>query len=172
MLSVPPSSQLIGSFRQKKGVVSDSNAFALGGISGHAGFFANIYDVSAIVNSLMSAPESTGPNALINRTTVELFTQVWDVTKSSRALGWDTNAVNSQYHFCGSLSAATFTHTGFTGTIICADPVREMYTVFLSNRVYPDDTNQKIFGVRRDFHNAVQQVFDANFAWNQTPPPM
>jgi len=111
----------------------------------------------------MAAPIATGPTSLLNRTTVQLFTTIWNVTQSSRALGWDTNAVNSQYHFCGNLSAATFTHTGFTGTIICADPVRGLYTVFLSNRVYPDDTNQKIFGVRRDFHNAVQRVYDANF---------
>ena len=35
---------------------------------------------------------------------------------------------------CGTLSEATFMHTGYTGGCICVDPVLEAFTLILTNR--------------------------------------
>jgi len=57
------------------------------------------------------------------------------------------------------MSARTFTHTGYTGTQICADPDHGgLVTVLLTNRVYPradDESEQRIHDARVGFNNAV-----------------
>lgn len=50
-------------------------------------------------------------------------------------------------------------HTGYTGTMLCGDPVNQFFTVFLTNRVYPNDsTLDGVLTLRRNFSNAVMQV--------------
>ena len=50
----------------------------------------------------------------------------------------------------------------YTGTLVCADPVRGIVTVLLTNRVYPDDGNLLgIHIIRQWFNNAVLEVFEA-----------
>jgi CubicO group peptidase (beta-lactamase class C family) len=57
-------------------------------------------------------------------------------------------------------SPATYGHTGFTGTCVWVDPVHQVVFVFLSNRVHPSNTNQRINGMR--VRQKVQQaVYDA-----------
>ena len=90
------------------------------------------------------------------------FTRVQNATQSSRALGWNTNAPNNDYNGCSSLSAATFTHTGYTGTQICMDPVRQIFTILLTNRVYPVTSNSGgVHAARQAFNRAAQTAFDA-----------
>jgi hypothetical protein len=64
------------------------------------------------------------------------------------------------------MSAATFLHTGFTGTQLCGDPQRDIFTVFLTNRVYPSALNVKIHDVRQHFNSAVVGIMD-KFKKNQ-----
>jgi serine-type D-Ala-D-Ala carboxypeptidase len=95
----------------------------------------------------------------LNRTTVQTFTTVYNATQSSRALGWDTNA--GSYKGCGNWSDVTFTHTGYTGTMLCADTKRGLVAVLLTNRVYPkadDESERAIHAVRQQFSNAVLRV--------------
>lgn len=71
-----------------QGQVSDGNTFASGGISGHAGLFSNVQDLSVFMHRLMFAKEN---DAFLNRTTVQYFIKEYNHTQSSRALGWNTN---------------------------------------------------------------------------------
>lgn len=60
---------------------------------------------------------------------------------------------------CGNMSASTWMHTGYTGTMLCGDPVNQFFVVFLTNRVYPNDsTEPNVLLLRRAFCNAVLQV--------------
>ena len=60
------------------------------------------------------------------------------------------------YMGCGNLSASTFYHTGYTGTLMCVDPERNISTVLLTTRVYPDEQNVGgIQQLRQAFNNAV-----------------
>jgi CubicO group peptidase (beta-lactamase class C family) len=141
-----------------QGTVSDGNSYALGGISGHAGFFATVGDVAKITRLwLYAGPE----DKLLNETTVELFTTAYNLTQSSRALGWDTNDFKTNPSmWCGTLSQKSFLHLGYTGTEVCNDPDRQIFTILLTNRVYPVTTNMKIEKYRKDFNTLVQEILD------------
>lgn len=77
----------------------------------------------------------------VNQTTAKYFTTMYNVSQSSRALGWDTNDyVMNDYRGCGNLSSRTWTHTGYTGTQVCGDPDRQIVTVLFTNRCYPNKT--------------------------------
>jgi serine-type D-Ala-D-Ala carboxypeptidase len=114
-----------------KGYVSDQNAYALGGVAGHAGVFTNIEDAMTLMSAWLF---NTHPE-MINATTTALWTKVANLTQSSRALGWDTN--DQSYRWCGTFGNRTFLHIGYTGTELCADPELGVLTVVLANGRYP-----------------------------------
>jgi len=74
-----------------------------------------------------------------------------------RGFGWDIDSPFSSNR--GDMfPVGSFGHTGFTGTSIWIDPDRQLFVVFLTNRVHPTRENQKIQQVRRDLHDAVMQA--------------
>jgi CubicO group peptidase (beta-lactamase class C family) len=75
---------------------------------------------------------------------------------TSRALGWDTPSSPSQSgkHF----SPASFGHLGYTGTSLWIDPESQLSVTLLTNRTWPDSSNQAIREVRPLFHDAVVEA--------------
>ncbi|EGD82667.1 hypothetical protein PTSG_03327 [Salpingoeca rosetta] len=148
-----------------QGQVSDQNAYALGGIAGHAGLFSTAGDIAVLTRRILFAEHG---DDFVNKTTAHKFTTAYNLTQSSRALGWDTNNYQmNTYRGCANLSSTTFTHTGYTGTEVCNDPERGIITVLLTNRVYPkadDESEAKIHAYRQKFNNAVRAVVDAMWA--------
>jgi CubicO group peptidase (beta-lactamase class C family) len=140
------------------GEVHDENAYALGGVAGHAGLFGTAAAVGQHARHLLQILE--GKVGAFRRDSLEMFiTRRSDVTNSSRALGWDTMLPSSS---CGGrMSPRAFGHTGFTGTSLWIDPDRGVYVVLLTNRVHPSRTNEAIKKVRPAFHDAVIAALDA-----------
>jgi CubicO group peptidase (beta-lactamase class C family) len=70
--------------------------------------------------------------------------------------------VSDTYLGCGNLSSTTYYHTGYTGTLVCNDPERQLITVLLTNRVWPNKTANMgtIQLARQAFNNAVKAVVD------------
>jgi CubicO group peptidase (beta-lactamase class C family) len=136
------------------GEVDDDNAWALDGAAGHAGLFGTAAAVGAFARHILQVLH--GRVGAFQQATVRTFVaRREDVPGSSRALGWDTMLPTSS---CGTrMSAGAFGHTGFTGTSLWIDPARDVYVVLLTNRVYPDGTNNAIQEVRRGVHDAVMQ---------------
>lgn len=153
-----------------QGQVSDGNAYAMGGIAGHAGIFLTARDLMTLGHRIMFA-EDYGDGLFLNQTTTNYFTTEYNHTQSCRALGWSTNdpgAVDEGWSLsCGNFSAKTWTHIGYTGTQICGDPQTEIISVFLTNRVYPIAKNDQMNSARRSFNNAVLQALGLP---NQLPP--
>lgn len=145
-----------------EGQVSDENSYAMGGVAGHAGLFSNVPDVLKLLTPIMFAPEAP-TNGFLNSTTVKLWTTAYNLTQSSRALGWDTNdyTMNTE-RGCANLSPLTFTHTGYTGMELCNDPTRKLITVLFTNRVYPNKTANmpEIKLARQAFNDAVLAVLE------------
>ena len=58
------------------------------------------------------------------------------------------------------VSPESFGHTGYTGTLVWADPANDLLFIFLSNRVYPTRNNSKIYqlNVRPNIHNLVYEL--------------
>jgi beta-glucosidase-like glycosyl hydrolase/CubicO group peptidase (beta-lactamase class C family) len=141
-------------FRKRvvQGTVHDENADLLGGVSGHAGLFSNASDLSVFMQMLMNGGVYDGVRYLSEKTIREFTHRASPATK--RGLGWDFKSEKGSS--AGDLfSTLSFGHTGFTGTSIWVDPVRNMFVVFLTNRVYPTRANNSIRDVRRALHNAV-----------------
>ena len=113
-----------------RGEVHDENAYALGGVAGHAGLFSTASDLSIFAQMLLNGGTYAGTR-IVADSTVTLFTRR---AAGTRALGWDTCAGEFG---CGKyMSANAYGHTGFTGTSLWIDPDRDMFVVLLTNRVH------------------------------------
>jgi serine-type D-Ala-D-Ala carboxypeptidase len=113
-----------------QGEVHDENAYALGGVAGHAGLFSTAADLSVFAQMMLNGGEYNG-RRLIADSTVALFTTR---AAGTRALGWDTCGGSGS---CGEyLGEDAYGHTGFTGTSLWIDPDRDMFVLLLTNRVH------------------------------------
>ncbi len=140
--------------RMVQGEVHDENAFAIGGVSGHAGLFSTAPDLAAFCQMLLNGG-SYAHQRILRRSTIALFTTPQHLSNGTRTLGWavPTEGGSSGHFF----SAHSFGHTGFTGTSIWIDPDRDLFVVLLTNRVHPTRENQKIAQVRPALHDAIME---------------
>ena len=135
-----------------QGEVHDETSAMLNGVAGHAGLFSTADDLAKLMSVLLNEGK-INQKIFIQQSTIELFTK--RVSKeSTRAIGWDTKS-DSGSSAGKYFSKNSFGHTGYTGTSIWADPDRNLFVVFLTNRVYPTRENTKIQKVRPQLHNAV-----------------
>ncbi len=135
-----------------QGTVHDGNAWAIGGVSGHAGLFSSAHDLAVFAQTLLWGG-TYGDVRLVTPTEVARWT-ARQAAASSRALGWDTPAPESS---AGRyFSARSFGHTGFTGTSLWVDPERGVFVVLLMNRVNSHGTSTRHVKLRRDVDDAVQ----------------
>jgi beta-N-acetylhexosaminidase len=140
--------------RLVRGEVHDENAFAMGGVSGHAGVFSTAPDLAAFCQMWLNGG-IYAHHRVLKRATITQFTSPQVFSSGARTLGWavPTEGSSSGHFF----SAHSFGHTGFTGTSIWIDPDRQLFVVLLTNRVNPTRENQKIAQVRPALHDAVMQ---------------
>lgn len=131
--------------RHLRGEVHDENAFALGGVSAHAGLFSSARDLARFAQALLGGGTLDGQR-IVSAATLDRFTRVQDSTLSHRALGWETATGGNSGGRHASRRA--FGHTGFTGTSIWIDPERDRFVVLLTNRVNPTRERRGIFQVR------------------------
>ncbi len=121
-----------------QGVVHDPLARGLEGLSGNAGLFSTVEDLSKFCKLLLNKGVYNSRRYL-SKEVINLFTKQYS-PQSSRAIGFDTRSEggksSSGKYFC----KGTYGHLGFTGTSIWIDPVRKIYAILLTNRVYPDET--------------------------------
>ncbi len=154
------------SFRNQllDGTVHDQTAAMLGGVSGHAGLFANANDVAVVMQMLLNGGEYGGKRVL-KESTVKEFTKKHGKV-SRRGLGFDKPETDTKKASPASRLASplTFGHTGFTGTCAWADPKHQLVFVFLSNRVNPSADNKKLIdmNVRTRMMDVVYEVLRKN----------
>jgi len=153
--------------RQIRGEVHDENAFALGGVSGHAGLFSTGHDVARLTRMYLNGGTLDGVR-IVSAESIRRFTTVQDSALSNRALGWETpNGTNSAGHL---LKPPAFGHTGFTGTSIWVDPSRDLFVILLTNRVNPTRQNLRIGGVRVALADLVVRVLDRSAPSSPSSP--
>ncbi|MEV6502367.1 serine hydrolase domain-containing protein [Streptomyces prunicolor] len=109
-----------------RGVVHDENAWARGGVAGHAGLFSTGRDLAIFCRTLL-AGGSYGPARILGSDFVELM-----LTPPGLGFGVD------QAWFMGELAGrGAVGHTGFTGTSVVLDPATDTFLVLLANTVHP-----------------------------------
>jgi beta-glucosidase-like glycosyl hydrolase/CubicO group peptidase (beta-lactamase class C family) len=135
-----------------QGEVHDENAYALGGVAGHAGLFSTAGDIAEFAQMMLNGG-IYAQHRILRRSTINQFTAREAIGNSARALGWDVPVQPSssgQY-----FSAKSYGHTGFTGTSLWIDPERNLFVILLTNRVNPTRENEKIRQVRPALHDAI-----------------
>jgi len=159
--------------RQIQGDVHDPGAAMKGGVAGHAGLFSNANDLAMIMQMLVNAGTYGGTRYLSDKVVKE-FTKCQFCSTSGtgnrRGLGWDKPVRGKGGPTCECVSYASFGHTGFTGTMAWADPESKVVYVFLSNRVFPDATTNKLasMGIR----TRIQEVIHGAVADRVKPERM
>ena len=138
------------------GEVHDDNAYAMGGVAGHAGLFASAQDVHGLLACLSRCRR--GADGFLPRAIVEqFFTKDESVENSTFALGWDMpSSTNSA---SGSLfSPRSVGHLGFTGTSVWWDLEKDCYIILLTNRVHPTRKNEMIRDFRPQIHDLIMKA--------------
>jgi serine-type D-Ala-D-Ala carboxypeptidase len=160
--SIPPTED-DRSFRHRviQGEVHDENASVMGGIAGHAGLFSNALDPLRLAVCMLANGATMSGSQLFSAQTVAQFAErAQQPSGTSRALGWDTPSVPSS---SGSLfSRRSIGHLGFTGTSLWIDLEAGIAVTLLTNRTWPDRSNQAIREVRPRFHDAVRRDLAAD----------
>lgn len=139
------------------GKVHDEGAILMKGTSGNAGLFGSAADVAAVLQMWLQGGVYGGERYL-KTATVDLFTTYQYPNRGNRrALGFDKPLLEYDFALSSvaqSASHRSFGHTGFTGTLVWADPAHNLIYIFLSNRVYPTRVNPRIYqlNVRPGIH--------------------
>jgi CubicO group peptidase (beta-lactamase class C family) len=142
-----------------RGLVHDGNAWAIGGVAGHAGLFSTAHDLAIFAQMLLDGGSYDGVR-IVRPETLARWTAPQSLG-SSRALGWDTpSGRSSAGRYFGPRS---FGHTGFTGTSLWIDPERGVFVVLLMNRVnLGGESNNHHAAIRREVADAVENgILDA-----------
>jgi len=143
-----------------RGEVHDQNAFAAGGVAGHAGLFGTARDVYRLAREVQS-PESRlyrGNEASL------LSTSRTGALMEPRSLGYRINrrtdgGIDPSTAAGGALSVRAFGHNGFTGTSLWIDPAMPAIFVLLTNRVHPKVREElDMNALRREFHRLAAGV--------------
>ena len=118
------------------GSVHDENAWALGGVAGHAGVFSTASDLAIFAQMYLNGGSYRGVR-IMKEETVRLMLHDFNgatFPSDTHGLGWELGLV--WYH--GAIwSPVSFGHTGYTGTSIVVDPIEHQFVILLTNRVHP-----------------------------------
>jgi serine-type D-Ala-D-Ala carboxypeptidase len=154
--TIPPT-QDDQTFRKRiiQGEVQDENASVLGGTAAHAGLFSTAHDLAKFAHCMLN-----GGRPILRPETIALFTRRESAPSgTTRALGWDTPSTPSQ---SGKyFSPQSFGHLGYTGASLWIDPARQLSITLLTNRTWPDCSNQAIKQVRPKFHDAIIKALES-----------
>ena len=143
---VPTEDDFVFRSQLLKGYVHDMGTAMQGGVGGHAGLFSNANDLAKLMQMYLQNGEYAGEQYLSKEVVREFTKCQFPDNDNRRGAGFDKAALPEQKGGPASenASSAGFGHSGFTGTLVWADPKTQIVYVFLSNRIYPDATNKKL----------------------------
>lgn len=136
------------------GEVHDQNAYALGGIAGHAGLFSTSSDIHRFTTEITRCYR--GKSDFIDPKVVREFLELNTQKPEGEAfvLGW--NRPSRRNSASGHrFSANTIGHLGYTGCSIWVDLNHDFWIVLLTNRIHPSSTNEKIKAFRPKAHDLI-----------------
>ncbi len=142
--------------RVLRGEVHDENAWAMGGVAGHAGLFATAHDLWQFAQALLDIAAGTRDDI-----PADLLRVSWQrhptPHASTRALGWDTPTPGRST--AGAyFSPRSIGHLGFTGTSIWIDIEHDVTVILCTNRVHPTRDATGIQRLRPTVHNLVMHA--------------
>ncbi|HZC27792.1 MAG TPA: serine hydrolase [Actinopolymorphaceae bacterium] len=139
-----------------RGVVHDENAWALGGVAGHAGVFSDADDLAILAQTMLNGGVYGSTRILSERAVVEMLTNRNQAfVGQNQGYGFELY----QHWYMGALATPyTAGHTGFTGTDIVIDPTTKSFSILLTNAVHPSRSWGSTNPVRRAVTNDVARA--------------
>jgi CubicO group peptidase (beta-lactamase class C family) len=138
------------------GEVHDENAWAMGGVAGHAGLFATAEALWRFTHALLETAAGRRdwlPPALLRASWQRHATP----PGTTRALGWDTptpgRSASGDY-----FSEQSIGHLGFTGCSLWIDLARQVTIILCTNRVHPSRQATGITSLRPAVHNLIMRA--------------
>lgn len=137
------------------GEVDDQNAYAMGGVAGHAGLFSTAKDIHKFINEFLKSYR--GKSHFLPTDELRLLIDFSKKKKNCSEIylgGWNlpsTSNSSSGHHF----SNMSIGHLGYTGCSMWIDIEKDFCVILLTNRVHPTSTNQKIKSFRPKLHDLV-----------------
>lgn len=117
------------------GQVHDENAYALGGVAGHAGVFSTAHDIAVVAQMILDGGRYGNARVLSEHSVRQIFTNFNGAFPSdSHGIGFE---LDQRWYMGGLSSPVTAGHTGYTGTDIVIDPLSKSFSILLTNRVHP-----------------------------------
>lgn len=142
--------------------VHDPLAYLNNGVCGNAGLFSTAEDLFKICQMLLNKG-SFNNRQYLKPSTINAFNKRYFADKGiRRALGFDKPLINGNSVHCSKYaSQSSFGHSGFTGTYLWIDPENNTIFIFLSNRVYPTSTPNRLaqMNIRTDINDLIYQMF-------------
>ncbi len=131
-----------------RGVVNDQNAVRFGEVAGHAGLFSTGTDLARYARLWLSEG-TVGDRRVFESGTIRRFLQP-GASSGNRLLGWERRDPPGKDPVAAGtlLTDSTYGHTGWTGTELWLDPVRDLYLIFLTNRAYDPRVGRSISELR------------------------
>jgi CubicO group peptidase (beta-lactamase class C family) len=117
------------------GQVHDENAWALGGVAGHAGVFSTARDMAVFCQTFLNGGRYGRARILSRDSVISMFTNYNQAFPGNEhGLGWEL-----YQHWEEGALATPYSggHTGFTGTSIAVDPTTQSFVLLLTNAVHP-----------------------------------
>ncbi|MFE7587474.1 serine hydrolase [Streptomyces gardneri] len=118
-----------------RGEVHDENAYAMGGVAGHAGVFSRAWDLAILARTLLNGG-AYGRARILSPESVDLM-----FTDFNTAFPGDEHGLGFELHqhwYMGAMATPrTAGHTGFTGTSLVLDPTTDAFLIVLGNSVHP-----------------------------------
>jgi len=142
-----------------RGAVNDDNAWAMGGVAGHAGLFSTAGDVARLGQEWQDA--LSGRGRILDEAVAREFARRDATPGSERALGWDTPAAtgSSIGSRLGRGPLGAIGHLGYTGCSLWIDLDRGLSCALLTNHVHPDGRRPaEILALRQAFHDAAAEA--------------
>jgi len=138
------------------GEVHDDNAYAMGGVAGHAGLFSCARDIDALLSALRESYLRVG-GFVAQRVIREFWSRDGRVPQSTWCLGWDSPS--PQGSSAGKyFSVQSVGHLGFTGCSVWLDLECKLHVILLTNRVHPRRDNERIREFRPLLHDLVREA--------------
>ena len=138
-----------------EGQVHDENAYAVGGIEGHAGLFGSASDIHRLLIELLFTYDGQINAGLFKKDLLHRFFK--RLPGTDKALGFDTPSLTGAS--CGTVfSQKSVGHLGFTGTSFWIDLERFIIVILLTNRVHPTRDNEQIKKFRPKLHDRVMEA--------------
>lgn len=119
-----------------RGTVHDENAWALSGVSGHAGLFSTALETAKFGQMILNNG-TYGGKRILSQSSVDLIFTNFNARfgdRNAHGVGFELN----QYYTAGPMAnLLAASHTGFTGTSLVIDRASGTVFVHLANRVHP-----------------------------------